>query len=617
MPGESPPGASAGERSATAGVLHDPARVTAVRESGLSAAPDESMDRFAGMARRQLGVSAALVTLVEPDHQVLPGARGLAEPWATSRRTPLSHSPCSHVVATGRPLAVADVRADPELRGGLAVPGLGVVAYAGTPLTDSGGHVLGALCAIDPEPRDWTRDDLDALGDVAAACSAELRLRVAARQAEHERGRSRELSVLVELAFARSQLLLTAAQALNTTLSVEQIRHEVSELVSGELKPAHVGLLVVENGRLRQVADPRASRGGDGGFGGSGFGAALPTAVAAREHRTIWHEDRESFAAEFPPDVVRLLVALGLHALVCAPVTGSRDLLGVLVFGWDTPRRIDSAERAVITTIAAYTARALERARYVEQREGVARLMQEALLTDLPEIEGLELAACYLPAAAEETVGGDWYDAVSVPYPGQPGERALAVTVGDITGHDVHATTMMSQVRSMLRQAAWCTPGEPPSTIVEALEEALAGIPVAAHGTLLHAHLLPHGDGSGRWTLCFSNAGHPPPVLIHPDGSTGTSTGHDMLFGFPELREHRRADHLVVLEPGTTVFLHTDGLVERRGTDLDEATAGLRLLLQELAGLPTRQIVDVAVSTLVGAGHDDDVVVLAIGVPRT
>jgi GAF domain-containing protein len=615
VPGESPSGATAEEWPAPDGVLRDPARVAALRESGLSAAPDESMDRFARMARRQLGVPTALVTLVEPDHQVFPGAHGLAGPRAASRRTPLSHSLCQHVVAAGRPLTVPDVRLVPEAHDRLAAPGLGVVAYAGMPLTDAGGHVLGALCVIDGEPRDWTPAELEALTDLAAACSTELRLRVAARHAERERGRSRELSVLVELAFARSQLLLTAAQALNTTLSVEQIRYEVSDLVSSDLKPAHVGLVVVENGRLRQVADPHESPGAVDGFGDSGLGAALPTAVAARERRTIWHEDRESFAAEFPPEVVRLFLDLGLHALFCAPVTGARDLLGVLVFGWDTPHRVDPAERAVITTIAAYTAQALERARYVEQREGVARRMQEALLTDLPEIAGLELAARYLPAAVEETVGGDWYDAVSVPYPGQPGERALAVTVGDITGHDVHATTMMSQVRSMLRQAAWCTPGGPPSVIVEALEDALAGIPVPAHGTLLHGHLLPHDDGSGRWTFLFSNAGHPPPVLIHSDGSTGTSTEHDMLFGFPELRDHRRADHLVVLEPGTTVFCYTDGLVERRDTDLDEATAGLHVLLRELAGSSTRQIVDGAVSTLVGTGHDDDVVVLAIGVP--
>ena len=110
------------------------------------------MERFARLVAGRLRVPVALVSLVEADRQVFPGLVGLAEPWATRRQTPLSHSFCQHVAATDQPLILADARSDDRTCTSLAIGELGVVAYAGMPLTDSDGHVLGALCAIDTEP---------------------------------------------------------------------------------------------------------------------------------------------------------------------------------------------------------------------------------------------------------------------------------------------------------------------------------------------------------------------------------------------------------------------------------------------------------------------------------
>lgn len=592
----------------------DPARLAVLNDSGLSDSADPSMDRFAAMVQAQLDVPMALVSLVEGDHQFFPGMRGLPQPWAAARRTPLSHSFCLHVVASGEPLVVVDARTDPRLHDSLAFPEVGIVAYAGSPLTDIEGRVLGSLCAIDTTARQWTEVELAALSDLAAACSTELRLRVAVRHAETERRRGRELGALVKVAFDRSQLLLTAARALNSATNVVEIRHEVSDLVSGDLKPRYVGLVVIEDGHLRHVVDPQDPAAFDD-VENYLLDALQPTAQAVRERRMLCYPDRASLAAAFPPRITQAFEDLDLHAVVYAPLMGAREVLGVLVFGWDAPHPTDDAERAIITTIGAYTAQALERARYVELRVSVARQMQEALLTALPEVDGLALAARYLPAAAEEAVGGDWYDAVLAPHPGLVGDRVLAVTVGDITGHDVHAITMMAQVRSMMRQAAWCHPGMRPAAVVQELENALAGLPVAAHGTLLHGHLSPHDDGSGCWTLCYTNAGHPPPILILPGGATTVLDEHDMMFGFPDLRRDPRVDHVVVIEPGTTVFLYTDGLIERRGIDLDDGIAELRALLGTLHTRPPRRIVDIAVSTLLAPRHADDVVAFAITIP--
>ncbi len=414
----------------------------------------------------------------------------------------------------------------------------------------------------------------------------------------------------MELSHERTRILLTAAQALASARNLEHVRHQVSDLVSGDDAPTYVGLVVLEkDGGMRRVVDQRWPVDGEDGVQRYTVDAPLATAKAVRERRLLWYPDPESIAEDFTPWTVELYHRMGLHAVVCAPLVGMREILGVLLFGWDSAHLLETGEREVITTIAAYTAQALERIRLLEHRAGVARELQEAMLTELPEVPGLAMAAHYLPSAIDEAVGGDWYDAIRLP------SGTLAVTVGDITGHDVHASTLMGQVRSMLRQAAWCLPGTGPGAAVDSLESALAGIPVPAHGTLVHLRLTPHDDGSGRWDLTYTNAGHPEPILVAPDGSVSLLGGHGMLFGFPEFGTGPRADHHVVLEPGSTVVLHTDGLVERRDVDYDDSVEALCEQLAALAGKPPRDVVDSLIARLNAAGQaDDDVVVLAIGV---
>ena len=111
--------------------------------------------------------------------------------------------------------------------------------------------------------------------------------------------------------------------------------------------------------------------------------------------------------------------------------------------------------------------------------------------------------------------------------------------------------------------------------------------------------------------MTWSNAGHPPPVLLRPDGSTMLLEGHDILFGYPALRTGPRCDHDQVLEPGSTLFLYTDGLVECRGCDVDERIDRLRLLLAGLRGRPPAEMVDTAVEVLAPEARDD-VVAFAI-----
>jgi hypothetical protein len=169
------------ERAAAA--LRDPARLEALRASGaMDASSRPALDRIARMAADLLNAPVALVSLVDSDEQVFGGCVGVAEPWASRRGTPLTHSFCQHAVASREPLVVSDARDDPLVRDNLAIRDLNVIAYAGIPLIDSAGNALGTLCVIDHVPRTWSRQQLRVLQDLASSALSEIELEAARRQ---------------------------------------------------------------------------------------------------------------------------------------------------------------------------------------------------------------------------------------------------------------------------------------------------------------------------------------------------------------------------------------------------------------------------------------------------
>ena len=612
------PGDDGSAGAAHQGNLRDPARLRALEYIGLGPEPDPDMDYFAGWVRRALCVPVALVSLVEAERQVFPGMSGLPEPWATKRSTPLSHSFCRHVVVTEQPLVIADTGAHPLGRDNLALPDLGVAAYAGMPLTDEAGNVLGSLCAIDTEPRTWTAAQLETLLDIARACSTDLRLRLARFDADQEGDRRDEFEQAQRRAYARSQTLLLASQAFTDTRTVEDVRSRIRELLTVELRPAYVGIVLRdERGRLQRsdadvvdgasrvrptVSTPQVLP----------LDAPLPSAVAIRERRIVHHLHRDDFDRRYPPQTRAVLRELGLHSVVAVPLPGGSEPIGAVVLGWPVAHAVEAADLLTITTIAGYAGQALDRARVLYHRTSVAHELQNAMLTTLPEIDGLPMAARYEPADARENVGGDWFDAAPILDPAHPDDQVLAVSVGDIVGHTLHAATIMGQVRSMLRQSAWDHPAGPPSLILGAFETASLGLGLTAAGTTVLAHLC--RARGGRWTMTWTNAGHPPPILLLPDGTTEVLAEHDALFGFALTSSLPRRDHLRDIVPGTTLFLYTDGLVERRDSDIDAGTDALLAVLEQVRDRTPQEIVDATVSRL-AADSPDDVVAFAIRFP--
>jgi len=127
--------------------------------------PEERFDRLTRLVAATLSVPVALVSLVDTKRQFFKSTFGLPEPWRTERETPLTHSFCQHVVARAVPLVIEDATLDPLVCDNLAIPELNVRAYLGIPLLTGEGHVLGSLCAIDSEPRQWTLREQEILTD--------------------------------------------------------------------------------------------------------------------------------------------------------------------------------------------------------------------------------------------------------------------------------------------------------------------------------------------------------------------------------------------------------------------------------------------------------------------
>ncbi len=169
------------------GVYNEHRLATLHRLSILDSPTEPAFDRFTQLVTRLLGVPIAMISLVDAQRQFFKSSIGLAEPWASYRETPLSHSFCQYTVETDKPLIVSDALTHPLVHNNPGIQALDMYAYLGIPLTTADGMVLGALCAIDTQPHQWHAADIDLMHDLAAALMAEIELRldiIARQQAE-------------------------------------------------------------------------------------------------------------------------------------------------------------------------------------------------------------------------------------------------------------------------------------------------------------------------------------------------------------------------------------------------------------------------------------------------
>ncbi|MEV5269494.1 PP2C family protein-serine/threonine phosphatase, partial [Streptomyces werraensis] len=296
----------------------------------------------------------------------------------------------------------------------------------------------------------------------------------------------------------------------------------------------------------------------------------------------------------------------GIHSAAVAPIRGVREVLGALTLGRaDRPEAFTPDDLPLLEDICRRAGLALDNARLYERQRTVAETMQRHLLPQLPHVPGLEMSARYLAAPDASQVGGDWYDAFVLP------DGATALAVGDVVGHDLDAAAGMAQLRNVLRAYAWAQE-DPPSVIVSRLDRSAMHITDVTMATLLFARMDREDDG--RWTLTWTNAGHPPPLLVTRDGEARFLTGgHGMLLG--TALERPRPDGRAEVPPGATLLFYTDGLIEEPSRSLDEGLELLRGHAAALAEHPPARFTDLVLERARPAGNDDDVALLTVRVP--
>ncbi|PVU83233.1 serine/threonine protein phosphatase [Cellulomonas sp. WB94] len=563
----------------------------------LPAQPDPAFDRLAQIARRHLDVPLVLVSLVSRSGQVYPGAAGLPAGLDADRFSPLTDSFCRHVVASRSALVVEEVRLVELLADAPARGALDIVAYAGFPLVDETGTVVGALAAIDREPRVWDERELALLRDLAEACSSELRLRGEREQVRQEHGRATS-------AARQAGVLLLMSDAFHDALTIEDVARTVAGVAEAGLGTSRTWISVVDPSG-RSLTHVRTSPASDDEVGRERvrIDAEVPTCHVARTRESLFFADHAEMIAAFP--ALRGTASPDGGAVAVLPLVAGHRLDGVLTLAWSESRDFATDNRALKNALAAYTAQALERAQLFAERRDVARTLQEAMLTALPQPPRLHLVAHYLPAGRADAVGGDWYDAIVLP------DGAVAVMVGDVTGHDMDAAARMGQLRSSLRTLAWDRPDHP-STWLQRLDRANEDIGLRSVATVLagRCDVGPTGDGQ---VLTWSSAGHPAPILIRPgEGARVLDRPNDLIIGVaPDTERH---DHSEALQVGDVVLLYTDGLVERRDEALAVSLAALAEAAGDLQGVPPDELVTTLARRVVTDVPGDDVVLLAIQV---
>ncbi|PJF45179.1 MAG: hypothetical protein CUN55_00290 [Phototrophicales bacterium] len=191
-------------------ILQDLARLQVLRELALIDSPQETVyDRITQIASKVIGVPVSLVSMVADKYQFFKSMVGLPEPWASDRRTPLSHSFCQYVVATNEPLVVSDARKVDFLWDNLAIPDLNVIGYLGMPLTLSDGKPLGSFCVIDSEPHEWNETEIAIVRELAQIIANEIELRAKVNRKREPKAKLDEMHQTID----------ALIQSLDTTVS--------------------------------------------------------------------------------------------------------------------------------------------------------------------------------------------------------------------------------------------------------------------------------------------------------------------------------------------------------------------------------------------------------------
>ncbi len=323
------------------------------------------------------------------------------------------------------------------------------------------------------------------------------------------------------------------------------------------------------------------------------------------EGRRLLLSDQTAQRQAFPRLGADLTATEAESGAVLPLVRASGEVFGALAFAWPHPREFDRSLTTLLDHIAELASRAAERQELRELERSVTQTLQEGLLAiDVRSTRAL-VRARYRAADASMHIGGDWYDAVVLE------DDRVVVAVGDVVGHGLSAATTMGQLRAAL--AVTAMQARDPAEVVRTLDQYARRVPGGRCTTAAIAIVDPAEE-----TMSYVSAGHPPPLLVDPDGSTRfLEGGRSWPLGIDVASSISDRPHAAVheLPSGSLLLLYTDGLIERRHESIEEGLARLQAVVEANWNLPLRRLKEAIFAELVTARPEamsDDVALVAL-----
>ncbi|MFB0619184.1 SpoIIE family protein phosphatase [Streptomyces sp. AGS-58] len=387
---------------------------------------------------------------------------------------------------------------------------------------------------------------------------------------------------------------LAHARSVQDVIDVLKDTHGVRHLGAASLV---MGL--VEAGRIRLVAEGPAGSFVPG-TRVTRVDEPYPMSEVVRTLTPRFIESPEEFAEDYPI-LWPHLTDLHITSAAYLPLIAQARPIGAMGLLYDDRRGFSTEERAVLVALGSSIAQSLMRARLYEQEKDLAQGLQQAMLPrTIPRVRGADIAVRYRSAALGRDIGGDWYDVIPL-----PGGRVGAV-IGDVQGHDTHAAAVMGQLRIVLR--AYAAEGHTPPTVMARASVFLHELDTDRFATCLYAEA-----DLATGVVQMVRAGHIDPLVRRNDGTCGRVPVEGGLpLGLSA--EFGRLEYPVStleLDPGHTLLLCTDGLVEQPGTDLDDSMRGLATLIGNGPD-EVRDLADRLIRLAEEQGGDDDVALLLL-----
>lgn len=393
------------------------------------------------------------------------------------------------------------------------------------------------------------------------------------------------------------QLTTAALAHARTVQDVIEVLKDTHGLVHLGATSLVMGL--VEAGRIHLVAE-----GPEGSFVPgtqvTRIDEPYPMGEVVRTLSPRFIESPEEFAECYPLLWPRI-TGLGITAAAYLPLIAQARPIGAMGLLYNDRRGFSADERNVLVALGSSIAQSLQRAMFYEQEKDLAQGLQQAMLPRaIPSVPGADVAVRYRSAKLGRDIGGDWYDLIPL-----PGGRVGAV-IGDVQGHDTHAAAVMGQLRIVLK--AYAAEGHTPATVMARASVFLHELDTDRFATCIYAE----ADLS-TGVIQMVRAGHIDPLVRLTDGTCRRATVEGGLpLGLSA--EFGRLEYpvsTVELDPGQTLLLCTDGLVEQPGADLDD---GMRTLVALIASGPddVRDLADLLIDVAEERGGDDDVALLLL-----